>query len=396
MPQADSKKSSGQEQQQTAQTVSYPSHYPQQFEDDTIDLFELWIILWKRKWLVIAVTVVAALGSIVYALVTPSVYKAEALLLPPKAKDIQSMNILGLQDALLSIEKKDRNKFGDEITSAKIFKKFKQNLTSRNLHKKFIHENGLMELLAPDRTPEIRNEEIYKGFAEIINLEDGPSDLEDVKGITTLSIEMHDADIASQWVNDLIKFVNKETIAMLVQDLQNSIANQIVNIEYKIGSKRQMAKLRREDQIDRYLEAAKIAVDLGIKRRVDATNIIQSIQPVTQMNVDIATASTPLYYLGHEALLKEISILKNRESDDPFIAGLRDYQEQLALLRSIRFNKEKLNAVHIDQAAYPPTYATKPNRRLIVSIGTVVGLFSGIFLAFFIEFFQNQRKKHSE
>ena len=177
----------------------------------------------------------------------------------------------------------------------------------------------------------------------------------------------------------------------LVEDSKNSIANQIRDIEYTIASKRQMAKQRREDQIVRYHEAAIIADSLGIKRRVDATNIIQN----TQMNVDIATATTPLYYLGFDALSIEITILKNRKSDDPFISGLRDLQEQLALLRSIKFDQEKMTAVHIDQAAYPPNSPIKPNRRLIVSLATVVGLFSGIFLAFLITFVQNQRKKHS-
>ena len=114
------------------------------------------------------------------------------------------------------------------------------------------------------------------------------------------------------------------------------------------------------------------------------------------MNVDIATATTPLYYLGYEALMTEITILKNRKSDDPFIAGLRDLQEELALLRTIEFDKEKLRAVNIDQAAYPPKSAIKPDRRFIVSLVTIAGLFSGIFLTLFIEFLQNQRKKHSE
>ena len=381
MPQADSKSSSGQEHQQTAQTAPYPSPYPQQFEDDTIDLYELWITLWNRKWLVIAVTVAAALGSVVYALQQQHVYKAEALLLPPKAKDIQSINFFSFliernNIPLVSVK--------NENNSANVFKQFKQNLNSHNLHKKFIQEKGLMELLAPVRTAETRDEDIYQAFAELIKLEEK-------KGINSLSIELHDAEIASQLVNDLIEFIDKETITMLVEDLQNSIANQVRKIEYTIGSKRQIAKMRREDQVIRYVQAAKIADKLGIKKRVDATNIIQN----TQMNVDIATATTPLYYLGSEALSMEISILKNRVSDDPFIGGLRDLQEQLALLHSIKFDEEKMNAVHIDQAAYPPNSPIKPNRRLIVQIATVVGLFSGIFLAFFIEFVQNQRKMHS-
>ena len=139
-----------------------------------------------------------------------------------------------------------------------------------------------------------------------------------------------------------------------------------------------------------YEEASLIASSLGIKRRVDATNIIQN----TQMNVDIATASTPLYYLGIEALSAEINILKNRKSDDPFIAGLRDLQEQLALLRSIKIEEEGMHAVRVDQAAYPPKNRIKPNRSLIVSLGTVVGLLLGIFLVFFVSFVQKQKETH--
>ena len=97
MPQADSKSSSGQEQQQTAQTVPYPSPYPQHFEDDTIDLYNLWITLWNMKWLVIAITVVAALVSAYYCIAIPSVYKAEALLLPLNSLKLQSMNFLGTE-----------------------------------------------------------------------------------------------------------------------------------------------------------------------------------------------------------------------------------------------------------------------------------------------------------
>jgi LPS O-antigen subunit length determinant protein (WzzB/FepE family) len=75
--------------------------------------------------------------------------------------------------------------------------------------------------------------------------------------------------------------------------------------------------------------------------------------------------------------------------------GLRDLQESLALLRSIKIPDEGLHAVSIDQAAYPPTNRIKPNRRLIVSLGTVVGLFLGIFLVFFVSFIQNQKETHS-
>ena len=93
-----------------------------------------------------------------------------------------------------------------------------------------------------------------------------------------------------------------------------------------------MAKQRREDQVMLYEEASRIASALGIIGRVDATNILQNIQK----NVDFATATatTPLYYLGYDALITEINVLRSRKSDDPFIPGLRDLQEELGMLGS--------------------------------------------------------------
>ena len=207
-----------------------------------------------------------------------------------------------------------------------------------------------------------------------------------------IRVRYDNPEFAAKLVNDYVSFFDLETVRGLVSDARNSIEEQIMDIEYKIASKRQMTKLRREDQVLRYQEASIIALELGIKKRVDATNIIQN----TQMNVDIATASTPLYYIGIEVLTAEISILQNRKSDDPFISGLRDLQEQLALLRSIKIDEEGMHTVTVDQAAYPPKKSIKPNRRLIVSLGTVVGLFLGIFLVFFVSFVQKQKEIHSE
>ena len=106
MPVTDSKDSAEKEQNTAPQNIQYGVPYPQQFEDDTIDLYELWITLWNKKGLVIAVTVIVALGSVVYALQQPSVYKAEALLLPPKAKDLQSLmqGVEGVQESRESRE----------------------------------------------------------------------------------------------------------------------------------------------------------------------------------------------------------------------------------------------------------------------------------------------------
>lgn len=377
MPVTDSKPTSDNPQTQAPQSIQYVSPYPQQFEDDTIDLRELWITLWNKKGLVIAVTAIAALGSVFYALQQPSVYKAEALLLPPKAKDVQSFNVQGVRGVrgVRGVQK---------VTATKAFAAFKNNLSSRSLQKKFILEYSLMDILAPNKTPETMDIEILEGFSNMMKIAG--------KEVISVSTESNDPEFAANLVNDYVSFSDLETVRGLVDDAKNNIQEQINDIEYRIGSKREMAVLRRGDQVQRYSEAIRIASTLGIKKRVDATNIIQN----TQMNVEIASASTPLYYLGIEALSAEIKILKSRKSDDAFISGLRDLQENLALLRSIKLEEEGMHSVTVDQAAYPSKNSIKPNRRLIVSLGTVVGLLLGIFLVFFVSFIQKQKEIHSE
>ena len=158
MPITDSKPTSDNPQTKAPQNVQYAAPYPQQFEDDTIDLYELWITLWNKKWLVIAVTVIAALGSVVYALLQTPIYKAEALLRPPSAKDIQGVHGVN----------KDMGVQG--VTADAAFSAFKNNLSSRSLQKKFIEKYDLLDILAPNRTPETRDIEILEGFSKMIKI----------------------------------------------------------------------------------------------------------------------------------------------------------------------------------------------------------------------------------
>ncbi len=384
MPKEDTKNTSGQKKQLTDPVVA---QYRQHLEED-IDLYELCLTLWKRKFLLITWTIVAVSVSIVYVVQQPQIFIAKTIFFPPEEKDFQTLNILELQKQI--IREPEVNYLSYNIDSKTVFRNFKKNLKSRKIQKKFIKEFGLKEILNPDNSPDTIDEDIYREFAEMIIIEE-----ED--GIFALSIEFNDPEIVSQWVNDFTKFIDKETINIMAENLKKTIENKIKKIEYTITSKRALAERRREDQIIRYSEHAEIAKKLGMIGRVDATNIIQN----TKMNADKtgirrqSTATSPLYYLGYEALMTEIGILRDRKSDDPFITGLRDLQEQLALLNAINIEKENLSSVHIDEIAFTPKSPIKPNRKLIVTIAALAGIFSGIFLIFFIEFIETQRKKRS-
>ncbi len=215
MPITDSKDSAEKEQNPAPQNVQYAAPYPQQFEYDTIDLYELWITLWNKKWHVIAVTVIAALGSVVYALQQPSIYKAEALLLPPSLTDVKSVNLQGDQ-RVLGVR-------GFTVDGA--FSTFKKNLSSRSLQKKFIEKYDLLDILAPNRTSETRDIEILEGFSKMIKIKDA----EEFSVIT----ESNDPEFAAKLVNDYVSFFDLETVRALVSDARNTIGEQIMDLSLK-------------------------------------------------------------------------------------------------------------------------------------------------------------------
>ena len=54
----------------------------QNYPDDEIDLRELFLTLWRGKWLVLATTVIFVAAGVAYAFYKPEIYQASVLLAP--------------------------------------------------------------------------------------------------------------------------------------------------------------------------------------------------------------------------------------------------------------------------------------------------------------------------
>jgi len=64
--------------------------------DDEIDLRELFSVIWKGKWLILLITFVFAVGSVVFALSKPNIYKSSVLLAPAE-EESKKMGALASQ-----------------------------------------------------------------------------------------------------------------------------------------------------------------------------------------------------------------------------------------------------------------------------------------------------------
>jgi len=85
-------------------------------------------------------------------------------------------------------------------------------------------------------------------------------------------------------------------------------------------------------------------------------------------------------------------MLKSRQSDESFVAGLRDLQEKQAYLEGLSIDRGKLNAVTLDSSATIPYRVEKPRKASIAVLAAVLGIMTGIFLVFVAEFLSKARR----
>ncbi|ANU37661.1 hypothetical protein VSVS05_02583 [Vibrio scophthalmi] len=226
-----------------------PLPYPPQSQtvaDDEIDLRELFFALWKGKWIIIAITFVFALGSVLYALSLPNVYKADALLAPAESSGggglSQMAGQLGGLAALAGV-----NLGGGESSQTDLAV---QVMKSRQFIDVFINKHNLLvplmaakewdlasnklvfddELYDQSSKQWLREPQGLRGATpsaqeafEVFTKETLSVNQSKESGLYTISVQHYSPYIAQQWVNWLVEDINKvmreRTIAETSQNL---------------------------------------------------------------------------------------------------------------------------------------------------------------------------------
>ncbi len=216
------------------------------FQDDEIDLKELFSVIWLGKWLIIAITVVFAIGSVIFALQQPNIYKSEALLSPVSetkgggglsALAGQFGGLASLAGINLGGGAGDNSQLAVEIIKSRQFtsnfiekhdiladlmavKKWNRDANTISYDADIYdieNKKWTREVKAPFK-PEPSMQEAYKNFVKILNVS---KDKE--SGMVTLSIEHQSPYIAQKWVTWLVQDINQVMKTREVTEAKKSI-----------------------------------------------------------------------------------------------------------------------------------------------------------------------------
>lgn len=324
-----------------------------------IDLFDLFQSLWKEKILIVLVTAVFTALAVIYALTATPIYQAHSSLMPPSAAAIQGYNqgrVKELSEKLLTVED--------------IYKTFKKNLTSSRLRTAFFEDVYLPSLSAEKQ--KINRDALLKRFNTILSVKKGAANADPEP--YTVTVELDDPVVAAEWVQDYIE----RAITATKLELRNTIeAEQKVRVNALSIQKRALlgtAKQKREDQVKMLKEALYIAESIDLEGSSPLSDKA-SLGGNRYIDNDL------IYTRGAKTLRAQLAVLEKRSSDEAFINGFRELNTQLEILQAYALDDSSVAVVDIDEAAEVPSTPIKPNKKLIVAVGVVLGGMLGVFAA---------------
>ncbi|WP_405420724.1 Wzz/FepE/Etk N-terminal domain-containing protein [Marinobacter flavimaris] len=211
--------------------------------DDEIDLREIFVTLWRGKWIIILFTIVLGASGVAYALYKPNIYQASALLAP--AQNEGGGRIGGQLSGLASLAGVNLGSGGGANKTVIA----KETLQSRAFLTDFIHRHELAVPLIATKAWDMANErwvinrgiynpetsewqkddtgqsqeptdwDLVKAFRELLSVNDNKD-----TGMVTVSIKSLSPVAAKDWVEKLVQDINEHMRTQDVQEAQASIA----------------------------------------------------------------------------------------------------------------------------------------------------------------------------
>jgi len=369
-------------------------------EGDEISLIDLAAALWRRKWLIVAVTAAAAVGSVFYALSQPNIYSATSTMLPisgssssmlaqyaglaslagvslpgasasdPTVKLQAILNSRGFAEKLVEkmdlvpklVEHPEKIKVGTPLGAA--VEAFQKGVFSVSIDAK----TSLIKVSAKTKDP-LLSRDIANAAVALIQ--------ENLKA-RTLSSSGKNIVLLEQQVDEQEKKVRAAQDRMMAYQRRNKLVSPQAQstgglqlyqglIQQKIAAELQISQLEGALASDNpKLTAAKSQLD-AIKKQIEDYE-------KTGGGVGPSVSQAPAAMMEYANLTAEL------ELSTKIYGGLLTSLENLKLQDA----SEKLFVEVIDVAAAPER-KSEPSRAMICMVGTMAGAFLAVLLVFVLD-----------
>lgn len=363
----------------------------QSYQNDEIDLFDLFDdIKAQWHWVFGVATLVAATG-LLYALLATPMFKTESELVAVSSQDLISVNLAKARLAKASDindYKQSRSKQGTLVTRSPL------KIDVLNANELFdslaVLVNSNEQKLAFYQTLiKDKNSEVYPLiYNESLNKEDNIEEFlerfsarfERVKNLEkikfSIDFTIKSAKQSAQLLNQYIDFVVGQHKKNYKRAFELELKNTLENIKELKESALQTYRFEKTQRIATLKEAIAIAEKIGQKK------------PFYNINQVVTGSEPPLYMMGELALKEELKQLNNRKDssvdESVYIKGFSLLNEKQVSLEALILDWDEISLARIDSRATPPRAPFKPKKALIVAMAGMAGLMLGVMLALLV------------
>ena len=379
----------------------------EQQESDEISLIDLAATIWRRKWLVILITVLAAVLSVVYALMQPNKYSATSSVLPISGSS--SSSLLSQYAGLASLAGISLPGASSSDPSVKI----QAILNSRELAEKVIDALDLVPKLLkePEKlkegSPRVAALEMYQKNVFSVSVDAKTS-------LIKVSAKTKDPALSAQIVNTAIDLLQKDISRRVVTSSGRNTAlleQQVDDREKKVRDlQNQMMAYQKkyklvapEAQSQQGLDMYKSLIQQKITLEIEISSMQSALSAdnpkITQAQAQLAAIQKqidnyektgagvgPSLNETPKALMDYANLQAELEMATKLYGGLVSSLETLRLQ-----NATDQVFVEVIDPAVAPEKKTEPSRAKIFVVGTLAGGFLSLLLAFLWEALQKLR-----
>lgn len=367
--------------------------------EEEISLYDYYLVLAKRKRMIIALFVVSLIISVLYSFLCPKSYKAETTIYVIQKGGMPSiLTSLPIPTELFS-----------SLSEASSSDYLMVLLKSSSLREKIIKELNLAtnEILVGKNPKKISREKMLKILDDITKVN------YDKKGTISISVETKSPKLSAKIANCYVSVLEKSIFSSAKKNrifLEKQIEKtkrQLALAEEKLRNYQEKNEtLKLDSTVDKVIssyvdsKAEKMATQIALQqinsvlKRVGyfpqiytyETEKIKLQTKLKELDSTIANFEQQFFKLPERALK-----LARLMRDVKLYSTIYETLAQQYIISKITEEKEDIKFQVIDKA-YPPERPSKPSKKIIVSIAGIISIFIGIFLSFFLEYIENVKK----
>ena len=341
-----------------------------QHGNDEIDLSELIVLLWKKKFLILLATLIFGSIGLLYAMVSPEQWTANATIYQPKQRDTLALDRLRTELNMqgLSGTKNNKSIYNDFLLEFKSYNNISDYLQTTTQFREYVAANNLSEL---------ERQRLLRTWSEWMKL--APEDKKSEQPGIRLSFSFFNKEdtlsILTKYIEYIVELQSREQLEIL-EDSRNS---QLSTLSLQIRLKTEDAQRKLAREIEGIEYSMSIATAAGVNKPLENFNYGDRF-PIT---------------LGKDALARKLSILKSLKIEE-YIPDIMELNVKLARLKNINLGVLKLSPFSYLDTPSQPLRRDKPKRPLIVILAAMLGGMLGIAMVLIQHTFKQSRKREIE